>query len=340
MFQQVSQDSALKAITFAVRVMSVTTDEQPPVQIASSSAPLASTRLPSTMLNSPTEAATPSSKSHVPLLTTPTTLSSDSGSVNNNINNKQSNNLCAISGFQGVPNHSTSNSSTDDGGLIFTDSDIDSLCGMGAWRPKWLQAFANKQTFLALFCLTSVFQGIYYTYFVSVLTTIEKLYQIPSKTTGFIMSSTEIGQISGALLLTYYGGQGHRPRWISSGMIVFACAALLCSTPHYLFGSHPVTSAVMESDSAAVFAMPQPALCFANSTGNGLLEDIATCAKSEVVIRRSRVTNSVLGIFSVSLLFIGLGTTAVNTLGIPYIDDNVAQKESPLYFGWYLFLFF
>ena len=50
----------------------------------------------------------------------------------------------------------------------------------------------------------------YYTYFVSVITTIEKLFQIQSKTTGIIMSATEIGQIGSSLLLTYYGGQGHR----------------------------------------------------------------------------------------------------------------------------------
>lgn len=28
-----------------------------------------------------------------------------------------------------------------------------------------------------------------------------------------------------------------------------------------------------------------------------------------------------------------MGQTAVYTLGIPYIDDNVASRESPLYFG-------
>lgn len=57
----------------------------------------------------------------------------------------------------------------------------------------------------------------YYTYFVSVITTIEKLFQIKSKTTGLLMSTTEIGQISTALLLTYYAGRGHRPRWIACG---------------------------------------------------------------------------------------------------------------------------
>lgn len=76
----------------------------------------------------------------------------------------------------------------------------------------------------------------YYTYFVSVITTIEKLFQIQSKTTGIIMSATEIGQIGSSLLLTYYGGQGHRPKWIAWGMILFAVSSFTCSMPHFIFG--------------------------------------------------------------------------------------------------------
>lgn len=115
------------------------------------------------------------------------------------------------------------------------DVDNDDSCGLFSLKPRWMQSLANKKVFLAVFCLTSVLQGMYYTYFVSVLTTIEKLYQIQSKTTGLIMSATEVGQIGGALLLTYYGGQGHRPKWIACGMLVFAAAALFCATPHFLY---------------------------------------------------------------------------------------------------------
>lgn len=39
----------------------------------------------------------------------------------------------------------------------------------------------------------------------------------------------------------------------------------------------------------------------------------------------------VLVILAVSLLGIGIGQTAIATLGIPYIDDNVKSKQSPLY---------
>lgn len=47
----------------------------------------------------------------------------------------------------------------------------------------------------------------------------------------------------------------------------------------------------------------------------------------------SQIRTAILGIFFISLLFIGIGQTAVSTLGIPYIDDNVASKESAIYIG-------
>ncbi|GIY54225.1 hypothetical protein CEXT_615591 [Caerostris extrusa] len=113
--------------------------------------------------------------------------------------------------------------------------DKDGSCGIWSYKPEWLQMLANKKVFLAVFCLTSVLQGMYYTYFVSVLTTIEKLYQIQSKTTGLIMSATGDRSNWRCSLLTYYGGQGHRPKWIACGMLVFGLAALFCAAPHFLY---------------------------------------------------------------------------------------------------------
>uniref|UniRef100_A0A131XD00 Solute carrier organic anion transporter family member n=1 Tax=Hyalomma excavatum TaxID=257692 RepID=A0A131XD00_9ACAR len=261
---------------------------------------------------------------------------------------------------------------------VHPEEDPDSICGLWFFKPRWLQRFANKKAFLAVFCLTSVLQGMYYTYFVSVLTTIEKLYQIPSKTTGIIMSATEIGQIGGALLLTYYGGQGHRPKWIACGMLVFAVASILCATPHFIFidDSLLVTSqARVRGSQNATIDSQRAKLCQAldqtvpasslpdnlsspfvidgvlattstdalnllagGERGGGPVADALRqaapiCDASTRPLSQNRITHVVLSVFFISLLFIGIGATAVYTLGIPYIDDNVANRESPLYFG-------
>ncbi|XP_072764571.1 solute carrier organic anion transporter family member 74D [Anoplolepis gracilipes] len=232
----------------------------------------------------------------------------------------------------------------------FDDADIS--CGWGPFRPQWLQYFATKQAFLVTFCLTWVLQGMYYTYFVSVITTIEKLFQIQSKTTGIIMSATEIGQIGSSLLLTYYGGQGHRPKWIAWGMILFALSSFTCSLPHFIFGEQLILQNEMlvsgvEHGHGLNSTTPIPAnLCKfpeRNSTLDGWnistptshTNSAAYCEGDFLMEQRiqSKITTVVLAIFFISLLGVGMGQTAVYTLGIPYIDDNVASRESPLYFA-------
>uniref|UniRef100_A0A0A9ZGZ8 Solute carrier organic anion transporter family member n=1 Tax=Lygus hesperus TaxID=30085 RepID=A0A0A9ZGZ8_LYGHE len=209
----------------------------------------------------------------------------------------------------------------------------DMACGLGPCKPRWMQCFASKQAFLVTFCITWVLQGMYYTYFVSVITTIEKLFQLQSKTTGFIMSATEIGQIGSSLLLTYYGGQGHRPKWIACGMVLFAVSSFSCSLPHFIFGNQMLA----ENNSA----LAPPNLCKLHElelipvNGSSSIFDDSEC-KEDILAEQqvqSKITTIVLAIFFTSLLGVGMGQTAVYTLGIPYIDDNVASRESPLYFA-------
>lgn len=221
-------------------------------------------------------------------------------------------------------------------------------CGLGPFAPAWLQKFASKQSFLIVFCLTWVLQGMYHTYFVSAITTIEKLFQIQSKITGIIMSATEIGQIGSSLLLTYYGGQGHRPKWIAWGMVLFAVSSFTCSLPHFIYGrqlinANELTGIVKDPNvckskdgNITSFLLSYTNHTMSDNFSTGILLDAENC-QEEVITSGYRlapsVTNIVLAIFFISLLGVGMGQTAVYTLGIPYIDDNVASKESPLYFG-------
>lgn len=228
----------------------------------------------------------------------------------------------------------------DDGKDIDANKAEDMECGLGPCAPKWMQIFASKQAFLVTFCITWVLQGMYYTYFVSVITTLEKLFQIQSKTTGIIMSATEIGQIGSSLLLTYYGGQGHRPKWIAWGMVLFAVSSFTCSLPHFLFGKQLIRdNDVLFGGLASVVGSPlggntsepiPPNIC--NSSHTAVIQNMTTIS-TPVTRDASRITPVVLAIFFTSLLGVGMGQTAVYTLGIPYIDDNVASRESPLYFG-------
>lgn len=202
----------------------------------------------------------------------------------------------------------------------------------------------------------------------SVITTLEKLFHIKSATIALLLNFSEIGQICTSLFLTYFAGRGHRPRWIACGMFLFSIAAFGSVSPHFMFGSklynrgalakseshslgqnsfllnHSGEKASLEGINNSlclaedVFRnLTQPVPCkFKIVDGNFLLTNLwcnvsAACDENKSQGTNTDLKSVVLVIIAVSLLGIGIGQTAIATLGIPYIDDNVKSKQSPLY---------
>ncbi|KAG9509960.1 hypothetical protein GZH46_01513 [Fragariocoptes setiger] len=326
------------------------------------------------------------------------------------------------------------NKSKDLGSCSFVDD-------KGPSRTCPQQNFTSKKTFLFIFCLASIIQGMYSTYFVSTLTTIERLFQFQSQTAGAIMSATEFGQILGSLVISYYGGRGNKPRWLTACMIMSGLAAILCTSPHffiYMSDHSPPVTQTLTSNPLGQSSVPlenqttqsMRDLCLAQSPYSSTLttsqdilhhpvmtkstvirrpsgSSIVTTSKDRrsssrsmvpyldhqnssnlpqydayIVNERRRIfapissyisdedivlrppehpsiheskkpdslksfhqlkifvkprfkhsTKLVFCIFFANLLVIGFGSTAMTTLGIPFIDDIVSREESPLYLG-------
>ncbi|CAG7731977.1 unnamed protein product [Allacma fusca] len=191
--------------------------------------------------------------------------------------------------------------------------------GWSTFQPECLQFMSNRKAFLFVFSMTCILQGTFHTYFVAVITTLEKLFSIPSKTTGMLMSATEIGQVCSSLLLPYYVSTRHRPHWISYGSILLSIATLLTVTPHLLYPPK-IPKSISVGDN----------LCVADEFGNHFDAGNST---EQCFDERDPPPYFLFGILFVCLLCVGLGQTAVYTLGIPYLDDNVASRDSPLYFS-------
>jgi len=49
-------------------------------------------------------------------------------------------------------------------------------------------------------------------------------------------AGNEISQILFSIILSYYGGQGHRPRWISAGVLFSAASCFFLASPHFFYG--------------------------------------------------------------------------------------------------------
>ncbi|XP_032527560.1 solute carrier organic anion transporter family member 74D-like isoform X1 [Danaus plexippus] len=189
-------------------------------------------------------------------------------------------------------------------------------------RPR--TAFHSTRMFMLVFLSGWVLQGMFLTYFVSVTTTVEKLFKVESKTTGTLLAATEIGQICTALFLTYLAGRGHRPRWIACMMLVLAVGVIGCVVPHIMYGTRLMD---VHLDSHRGGSAP---VCSADGNSS-----MVTCddAHARSTAARSYITSVVIPWLFVCLLVVGVGQTGIATLGIPYVDDNVGSKQSPLYMG-------
>ncbi|XP_059058381.1 solute carrier organic anion transporter family member 74D-like [Achroia grisella] len=185
-------------------------------------------------------------------------------------------------------------------------------------RPR--SVFHSTRVFMLVFLSGWVLQGMFLTYFVSVTTTIEKLFKVESKTTGVLLAATEIGQICTALFLTYLAGRGHRPRWIACMMLVLAVGVIGCVVPHMLYGTK-----LLDVHLDAHRSGPAP-VC--SHYGNATDCDAAQYKSTET---RSSITAVVIPWLFICLLVVGVGQTGIATLGIPYVDDNVGSRQSPLY---------
>lgn len=51
------------------------------------------------------------------------------------------------------------------------------------------------------------------------------------------MSGNEISQILLSLVLSYYGGQRNRPRWIAWGVVFCALSCFILAAPHFIYGA-------------------------------------------------------------------------------------------------------
>ncbi|XP_068626650.1 solute carrier organic anion transporter family member 74D-like [Battus philenor] len=183
-------------------------------------------------------------------------------------------------------------------------------------------AFHSTRVFMLVFLSGWVLQGMFLTYFVSVTTTIEKLFKVESKTTGTLLAATEIGQICTALFLTYLAGRGHRPRWIACMMLVLAVGVIGCMMPHMSYGTELLE---VHLDSHTAGAGP---VCALDKNSSQIKCDDAQVKSTET---RSSITAVVIPWLFICLLVVGVGQTGIATLGIPYVDDNVGSRQSPLY---------
>lgn len=144
---------------------------------------------------------------------------------------------------------------------------------------------------------------------------------------GVILAMNDVTHILAALVTAHFGGNGNRPRWIMFGAITLGVALLLHAAPEILFPVRPLSSVGNIIDAEA-----NEVVCMRTRHSSALdLHHNSTVSPERCIEEESNA--GPMGVFISAQLLIGLGATTLMVLGLPFIDDNVQSKNTPMYFG-------
>ncbi|KAJ3596437.1 hypothetical protein NHX12_002844 [Muraenolepis orangiensis] len=183
---------------------------------------------------------------------------------------------------------------------------------------KKKSCFSNIKIFLISECALMLAQGTVGAYLVSVLTTLERRFNLQSADVGVIASSFEIGNLALILFVSYFGAKAHRPRLIGCGGIVMALGALLSALPEFLTHQYEIVESLSSDTGRDV--------CLNTTRQEAQQVEDKLCANKTN-------TNMMYLLLIGAQVLLGIGATPVQPLGVSYIDDHVKKKDSSLYIG-------
>ncbi|XP_023293331.2 solute carrier organic anion transporter family member 4C1 isoform X2 [Lucilia cuprina] len=221
------------------------------------------------------------------------------------------------------------------------DDDDDDLrsqdCGILGCRPGGIQKFARIKIFvLLLSMLVMLQQALSSGYINSVITTIEKRFEIPSSYSGLIASSYEIGNVITVIFVSYLGSRRHIPVWIGIGAVIMGIGSLVFMVPHFTSEPNPGVSIANEtSDNICRSALVRNQDMDLGRLSSGL----SNPPLAPHTLREDNCLEGKLSTFGPVLLFViaqlllGCGGSPLFTLGTTYVDDHVKTESSSMYIG-------
>nr|XP_045012764.1 solute carrier organic anion transporter family member 4A1 isoform X2 [Jaculus jaculus] len=113
------------------------------------------------------------------------------------------------------------------------------LCGWRTFTPQCLQVFNTPKGFLIFLCAASFLQGMTVNGFINtVVTSIERRFDLHSYQSGLIASSYDIAACLCLAFVSYFGGNGHKPRWLGWGVLILGAGSLVFALPHFTAGHY------------------------------------------------------------------------------------------------------
>uniref|UniRef100_A0A8D8QN49 Solute carrier organic anion transporter family member n=2 Tax=Cacopsylla melanoneura TaxID=428564 RepID=A0A8D8QN49_9HEMI len=200
----------------------------------------------------------------------------------------------------------------------------DIQCGIGFFRGRTLQKFATQETFVLLYGILGATINMAGSYFSGTISTMEKRFRIPSQNMGIILIGNDLTALFFGILVTYYAGRKHKPRYICIGMLFIVSMCICCVLPHLIYGAGKEALSLTKEYGGS------------NNTIN-VITDSKLCSKTGAAcIKEESLTPQV--IIFVGELMWGIGAPLYGNLGMAYMDDNIKRSKTPLLMSFSFFI--
>jgi organic anion transporter 5A len=184
-----------------------------------------------------------------------------------------------------------------------------------------MQQCAHPVAFLLALCGVTFTQSMLVSgYTSSILTTIERRYNLWSTESGLVISSYEFTCMFAVVFSSYFGSSRNRAHWLAYGSFIVSVGALVFMLPQFTGGNYNLDE-IVKNDSNADTNLCNRSEAKAPKT---IGQKLCTIGSQEV------------GAFSliiVGQMIIGLGASPVYTLGPTYLYDNVKRTLFSIYIG-------
>lgn len=203
-------------------------------------------------------------------------------------------------------------------------------CRVGQCRLPCLQPCATIVSFTIMCCMLATLNGALTAGYVnSVITTIEKRFEIGSSYSGLIAAAVELGGVMSVIFVSYFGSTRHIPNWIGFGALLTGFGALVFTLPHLMAPAYTITGGLNSSK-----VSENTCKSHASNSVVGDDDEESELDANSCIDKESGQISYVMTLVMAQML-IGIGGSPLYTLGTTYIDNHVTKLKAPSYIGMY-----
>ncbi|KAB7503631.1 Solute carrier organic anion transporter family member 5A1 [Armadillidium nasatum] len=115
-----------------------------------------------------------------------------------------------------------------------------------ASSPIKKKPLARSELYLLIFCLVALAQGMIYSYTISIVSTIQKRFNLSSTQAGVILIGNDMSQITITVFIAFYGTYSNRPLWMGVASILSAVSTFMAALPHFIYGPGEIAENIAE----------------------------------------------------------------------------------------------